>query len=205
MGVEVRKYPAFFEDGYWSEDVPTLTEQDITEVGNLFTKLRNANRREFNIAVRRLNLALLREDEEDSILDATIGLEALCSDGSAQEIVYKLRLRVAALLQLLEEDGYSPTEVFNTVKRIYDYRSAVVHGKGSADKNREIQIGAKPKIPTVSKATEYLRKVLEALITYPEYLDTKKLDEELVLAKLLKKRTRKSKGKEKNKKTENEA
>jgi hypothetical protein len=116
-------------------------------------------------------------------LDATIGLEALCSDGSAQEINYKLRLRIAALLQLSEEE-YDPIKVFDTVRNIYKYRSAVIHGKGKLDKVREITSEASPPIPTISKAIEYLREILKVLIHNPEYLDTEKLDEELLLEKL---------------------
>ena len=151
------------------------------ELGRVFSKLQESDDKRLLIATQRLNLCLLRETEEDSILDATIAMEALLSDDERQEMTHKLALRMAALLSLSKTGQQTPVEVFRAVKQIYRYRSAVVHGSGKITDKHEIAISDKEKIPTVTLAINYLRMAINILIDNPQYLKARKIDEELLL------------------------
>lgn len=184
-GVYVRSYPNWFENYYWNAPLPSLTEQQVLEVGEIYTKMQVLQSREIGIAARRLNSCFLRESEEDSLLDATIALETLLSDDDHQEMTHKLALRVAAVLKLSKDVSYEPWEIVQTVKQIYAYRSVVVHGNTKAHKKKEVQFRTGKKMPTRELATEYLRLVLKILIERPEYLDSQKIDQDLLLGRWL--------------------
>jgi hypothetical protein len=181
-GTSVRRYPIWFENHYWlTSELPTLTTQQAIEIGRVFTKLQGSEDKRLSIATQRLNLCLLRETEEDSILDATIAMEALLSDDDRQEMTHKLALRMAAVLSLSKTEQQAPVEVFRAVKQIYRYRSAVVHGSAKMTDKHEIAVSDKEKIPTVTLAINYLRMAINILIDNPQYLKASKIDEELVL------------------------
>ena len=58
-----------------------------------------------------------------------------------------------------------PVEVFHEVKKIYDYRSGVVHGnKKKVEKNRELTRHSGSKIRSLQAAIEYLRLALTIII-----------------------------------------
>jgi hypothetical protein len=82
-----------------------VSDLQVQEVRDLFTALTAAkdtgkgNR--LQLVIKRLNSCYMREDQEDAILDATIGLEILLSDGETQEVTHKLALRLAALSTLV--------------------------------------------------------------------------------------------------------
>ena len=181
-GTSVRRYPIRFENHYWLTDqLPTLTTQQAIEIGSVFSKLQGSEDKRLSIATQRLNLCLLRETEEDSILDATIAMEALLSDDERQEMTHKLALRMAALLSLSKSGQQTPVEVFRAIKQIYRYRSAVVHGSAKTTDKREIAISDKEKIPIVTLAINYLRMAISILIDNPQFLRASKIDEELIL------------------------
>jgi len=181
-GTSIKAYPNSFERYYWlNEDIPEIDKETAQEIGNTFVKLLDVTENSVHIAARRLNLCFLRDDEEDSILDATIGLEALLSHDSQQEMTHKLAMRVGALTKILEAFSKSPHQVFRELKKIYGYRSAVVHGSTKAHKKREIVSGDNRRIPASSLAIDYLRIVLRILIDHPQYRKPAKIDEELLL------------------------
>jgi hypothetical protein len=133
-GTSIRAYPPRFENHYWNvNNIPAIDFSTATKIVDQFDKLAGIPENSVNAALRRLNRCFLRETEEDTVLDATIGLEALLSDDERQEMTHKLAMRIAILSKLSSKFPHSPTEVLKTVKSIYSYRSAVVHGstKGS--------------------------------------------------------------------------
>jgi hypothetical protein len=181
-GTSIRAYPSRFENYYWNrKDIPELSSDTCQEVGSLYTKLSEVQENTVRIAIKRLNQCFLREDEEDSIIDATIGLEALLSDDDHQEMTHKLAMRVGALSKLAKDRFKKPYDVFQEVKQIYAYRSAVVHGSTTTPKKKEIKIGESRSIPAGDLAIEYLRRVLKILITEPNYRNPKEIDKELLL------------------------
>jgi len=182
-GISIRRYPAWFEYNDWRDPAATVTEQDALEAGNVFSKFTAVDDKRLALASRRLNLCLIRETEEDSILDATIAMEALLSDDERQEMTHKLALRMAALSGLSNEIKKTPVEVYRDVKHIYRVRSAVVHGSTKASAKREIAVSGEEKVPTVTAAINYLRMAIKVLIDNPKYLNPSKIDEDLLLGK----------------------
>jgi hypothetical protein len=185
-GTSIRRYPPWFENFYWNEQVPVMTKGAMSRAGELFTKLLELSStrpdRKLEFAVRRLNNCFLREEQEDAILDATIGLEVLLSDDDRQEITYKLAMRVAALLALSDNCEHNPAAVFRHVKQVYGYRSSVVHGRTrSTARKREIKVTEEKTVPTLRMAIDYLRMILQVLVDHPEYLEVAAIDERLLL------------------------
>jgi hypothetical protein len=85
------------------------------------------------------------------------------------------------LSKLAKDRFKKPYDVFQEVKQIYAYRSAVVHGSTTTPKKKEIKIGESRSIPAGDLAIEYLRRVLKILITEPNYRNPKEIDKELLL------------------------
>lgn len=111
----------------------------------------------------------------------TTALEVLLCSGDSNEITHKLATRLAAIAALVP-DGDSKVVTFRNVKRIYNFRSAVVHGEiKKARKTKEIRISETQTIPTVGIATAYLRTALETLLGNPDYLKSENIDEKLLL------------------------
>ena len=69
---------------------------------------------------------LLRDDADDVLLDAVIGLELLLSDKGKDAVTYKLQMRALALAKLMESDS-RPDEMKKKMNRIYAARSALIH------------------------------------------------------------------------------
>jgi hypothetical protein len=181
LPVMVRRYAARFETGYWvNENISRLTSKAAEDVREVFAGLCSLEQKQFELARTRINIAALREDEEDAVIDATIALEALLSDESPQEMTHKLALRLAALCRLTDCPK-RPSEIFRGVKHVYNYRSAIVHGSAKANSKREISLGSQESIRTVVLAEEYARLALRALVSRPEFLDPARIDRELLL------------------------
>ena len=185
-GTLIRAYPSKFDRYYWLiADIPTVTKEQMQNVGGMFLKVQNEPNQKLIIANQRLKYCYLRDNEQDAVIDAMIALETLLSDGEKSELNHKLALRMAALLQLSDEVTQTPKEIFTTVKKIYDYRSAIVHGNPKANNKREIKFEGVTPVPAVEKAIEYLRLVISIMIENPQYLKASKIDEELLLNNLV--------------------
>ena len=144
--------------------------------------------RKIDIAVQRLNRCLLREEIDDTALDAIIGIEMLLSGGTQGEITYTISNRMPVIAARIPECSYSPNEVRIFMKKIYNFRSAIVHGRELKDKEIYIVKGEK-KIHVKDLAIEFLRFILIFILKNEEFLDAKKFDEELDAA-LLHERTK---------------
>lgn len=184
LGTTTRSYPANFEDYYWNiESVPLISNSEMYEIHKLVDLLNNSEENSIDLSVKRLNQCLVRDSEEDSVLDATIALEALLSDDGTQEMTHKLAMRVGALANLDKSFGKSPQQAFKDIKNIYAYRSAIVHGSKRLDKKRVIKLEDNKEATTHSLAVEYLRFVLKVILENPQYRDPKKIDSELLLGR----------------------
>jgi len=181
-GTSIKAYPVLYENYYWLKDnIQELNLLNTKEIGKIFTKLMEIKESEIHIAANRLNLCYLRESEEDNILDAIIGLETLISDDNLSEMTYKLSIRLGALSMISKPEGKNPFQVFKEIKKIYSYRSAIVHG--SSDKNKkkkEKSFSDNPELSISSNAVEYLRMALIVLIENPKYRKSEKIDEFLL-------------------------
>lgn len=183
-GAITRSYPNFFDNGYWLQPTKVVTEEQSKKISEVCKQIVTTNNNRIRIALRRLNACFSRNNNEDRILDAAIGLESLFADDEKQEMTHKLALRVAAISKLDKIFDYNPTEIFAAIKKIYAYRSAVAHGSKDAEKKREIEIRGN-KISTVELAIELLRKSLIVLLRHPEYLTPTKIDSDLLLGTTL--------------------
>jgi hypothetical protein len=181
-GTTVRRYPPSLEPVRAShgELFPSLQDADVDNTRALFQSLMaikdtHAGER-LRLAIKRLNRCYMREDQEDAILDATIGLEILLSDGETQEITHKLALRLGALCTVVPGYDQQASRIFRSMKKqVYPYRSAVVHG----DERK----ASKTSRGTVKLAIEYLGLAVRAVAAHPEYLDPGTIDHNLLLGR----------------------
>ncbi len=178
--VTVRAYPDYFEKFGWSRTPPTLDKNTGKNIAKIFNVLKNPPDNRLVLAARRLNAAFLRANEEDSILDVTMGLETLLTSDTRTEITYKLAMRAAALSMIEQFEELSPEDVFKHCKKIYDYRSAVIHGSKKVQKKRIIKLAEGEEIPIVRLGVKILRCVIKTLSHHVEYLNPEKLDNLLI-------------------------
>lgn len=180
-GTSVRKYPNYFDNFHWTnESFPSVTKEQLVKVGKVYLNLLSNENNKIQIANRRLRYSYLRDNEEDTILDIIIALETLLSDNEKSELTHKLALRISKLISVFNSN-YNALEVFELVKKIYEFRSAVVHGSHKTASKREIKIKSASKpIKTIAIANEYLREVIGILLDNPKYLDPKEIDKLLL-------------------------
>ncbi|MGL1903459.1 MAG: HEPN domain-containing protein [Fibrobacterales bacterium] len=179
-GVSTRSYSSELEDYYWNmPEVPIISSATLNDIQNLFIKLKEISSNSVQLATKRLNRCLTRDNEEDAVIDATIALEALLVDETS-EMTHKLAMRGAALSQLSPEITKSPDKVFKDIKSIYTLRSTIVHGSTITDKKRLLQVSENKKIPVLDQAIEYLRIFLKILILNPHYLKPIEIDNALL-------------------------
>lgn len=182
-GLSVRMYPVEFNDYYWNKgDFPTVDEVRLKEMQLMFKELVGKEYKKINLACSRLENSLYRKNEGDKIIDIVIGLESLLSDNEKGEITYKLSLRAAYLLQFSSLRD-SKLDIFNNMKAIYSYRSAVVHGQNQHKlaRKRYIENVKGNKKLVLEVAENYLKECIKILIHKPEFLNAKVIDEKLIL------------------------
>ncbi|WP_275270517.1 HEPN domain-containing protein [Limnobacter sp. P1] len=182
QGVTVRAYPSEFEDYHWNIDkVPLISSDQLDQITKVFEQLSNATENSIILSLKRLNRCLVRDDEEDAVLDATIALEALLSDDGKQEMTHKLAMRVGALAGLDASFGRNAAEAFRDIKSIYGYRSAIVHGSRNLEKSRMVKIDDKTRKPAHNLSIDYVRLVLKVLLANQRFRDPRQIDQELLL------------------------
>lgn len=175
--VSIRKYPDFFDNFGWLSTPPSLQENDVKSVFQLLEKINDNKFNGINLALSRLNRAYLRSREEDTILDITIALETSLTHDSRSEITFRLASRVAALCSIRPFKEYSQYEVFEFCKKIYNYRSAVIHGNTKEiNRSRIIKFKEKKEIQIIQLSIELLRHVLNILLDNPEFNEPKEID-----------------------------
>lgn len=181
-GATLRSYPSFFEDYHWNTEViPSVSLEQMNLVAALYNDISSAKENSIHLSIKRLNQCLVRDSEEDAVLDATIALEALLSDDGNQEMTHKLSMRIGALSRLDKSAVKTPYQAFSDVKKIYAYRSAIVHGNKNLESKRVIKVDEDNVVNTHVLAVTYLRMMLKVLLGNPEFRDPKKVDEKLLL------------------------
>lgn len=175
-----RAYPMFFDEGQWLKPIPIVKKKQVEVLKTLYANHQTLSNKRIKLALKRLNTCLLRDNEEDRILDVAIGLEALFADDEKQEITHKLALRAGAISKLDSEIAYKPKEVFTAIKKVYSYRSAVAHGSKDSEKKRVFEINGN-EIIAIEFAIELLRKSIMILLENQKYLEPSKIDEDLLL------------------------
>lgn len=185
QGVTVKIYPSWFEDYYWNVDaIPVVMEDMAARIKRCFNLIQTAKANSITLSLKRLNRCLIRDDEEDAILDATIALETLLSDDGKQEMTHKLAMRIGALSRLDKQLNKTPEQAFKDVKKIYTHRSAIVHGNKNLDKSRIIKIDENQNTTAHLLAIDYVKMVLRVLLENDKYRDPTKIDSKLLLGHL---------------------
>ncbi len=180
-GTTVRRYPSSFDDHGWLRRLEPVSRDNVLELGKIYRAICEADKPQLAIAIRRFNACHLRDDAEDTVIDATIGLEALLSDPDPHEMTHKLALRGAALATLYDERPYAPAKLFSGIKKVYIKRSAIVHGGRRAAKKKKSKTTELTTEDAATKAVEYLGFCIKTLLQNPRYFNPKKIDDELLL------------------------
>ncbi|MFF5759734.1 hypothetical protein ACFY7A_30410 [Streptomyces longwoodensis] len=133
-----------------------------------------------SLAARRLQLASLREDELDEIVDLCVGIEALLGGTTAGDTTYKLGIRGAAVLARAD---FQKSEIAaQLIKKVYAYRSYIVHGQAKYDKKRIVSFGGKQFLAT-DIAKILLREILAVMLQDPDLIS--KIDNDRVIFELM--------------------
>ena len=159
--------------GYINSEQAQVIQKLYTTITSLDE---NKTNKKLFFALKRLNRCMLRDENDDMAIDATIGLESLLSGGTKGEITYTISNRIPVVFKHEPSDTYKPNECRAIMKKIYNYRSVMVHGGilKPADKFYTIN-GENIEIDRI--AVDFLRHALLFVINNPEYLDAKKFDE----------------------------
>jgi Apea-like HEPN len=118
----VEQYPESPSRAPWQGPRQPIVPDAVSEISAAYKALAVAPN-DVKLAARRSVRAMMRTNDEDRTLDATIGIEALLLDDNA-ELKYRMALRAAAALF----DEYRPDDIFELAKKVYDHRSAIAHG-----------------------------------------------------------------------------
>lgn len=168
----VRAYPPSLDERGHRESVDVLDDGAIALIPQAYAALGTGDKR-LNLAARRLDLATHRTDEEDTVIDSTVGLEALIG-GDRNEIAHRIATRAAVLLR----EHYKASAIYAMVRRVYDRRSEIVHGSQSA-KKAALQLGDH-KIRTARIALFLLRLVVTEAVQRGEPIDVSALDAQVL-------------------------
>jgi hypothetical protein len=180
-GASARRYPPKFDYYGWLGEKESVSAPQLAEVAKLYGVL--SKRDQLGLAARRLSTGMLRETSDDAILDLLIGLEAALSDEKSKtEITHKLAMRSAAVLA--GSSDFVPADVFTRVKKLYEYRSAVVHGNAKGIvRLKTIEIDG-ARVASTDLAAYYLREVIRVLAMRDDLTNARAIDEKLILAAL---------------------
>jgi hypothetical protein len=174
-------YPSEYDNYGWVGQGAAVTAEQLNEVRRIYRAVVSSQSEAIRLALNRLNGCLTRTDAADAILDGTIGLELLLGDDQNQSLSYKLRLRAAALALLHADPANPAAEVASKVKKLYEARSAIVHGRRKKRSKKASEPTDTGNANERLVASDLLRFVLNVLLTNPEYQDPAKIDEGLLL------------------------
>ena len=111
---------------------------------------------------------------EERLVDQIIALESLYL-GDPQELSYKLAMRTAYLLANTRE---ARSEIFDNLKKAYNYRSKIIHGNDPPTREQLREL--------VPRVEEYLRQSLKKyLLLLNEGNTMRKIQQELLDGSIL--------------------
>jgi hypothetical protein len=179
-----RRYPPWWDDRGWLTERPAVSSAQLAEVIDLYARMESISAK-MQLSLRRLDSAMLREDRDDAVVDILVGLEAALGDRSPTEMTHKLSMRVAALAAL--DANRVAALTFTQMKKIYSYRSAIVHGGNRPASTLPEADGTE--VDLLARATDLLREVLLVLLHEPRWREPAAIDSELLLGEPAERRT----------------
>jgi hypothetical protein len=180
-GTTLRRYPSEFDNFGWAGAGATVTVEQLGEVRSIYEAIVGDQSEAIRLALNRLNGCLTRSDAADAILDGTIGLELVLGDDENQALSYKLRLRAAALAVLHADPAWPAVDVASKVKRLYEARSTIVHGRRRKRSKKASEPTDTHNTKERLNASDVLRFVLKILLTHPKYQNPLEIDKGLLL------------------------
>lgn len=177
-GVKTRRYPnSFIRKRFDLDPTPKISRKEIDIVSMLFRALIENKSKSLDIAIKRLNMAYLRDTDEDTILDLMIGIEALViANDDLGEISYKVSTRTALILSTLSSYPHTIAETVGHIKKLYRFRSKVVHGETIPETLKIIKFTEDSSISAVDLARTVLEFLVVAVTANPELSDPSKID-----------------------------
>lgn len=162
--VNLQDYNYDLEKGGWTINQDVINNKTISSIIKTFKNISNISDNSFKLSLDRYNEYYTRKNERDKIIDLTTALESLITNDTRSEITYRLSNRIAILFKKHNIKTYLPADVLEIVKKIYDYRGAVVHGESKIDKKRTIVLPTKESVHAVELAHNILKEVLKIII-----------------------------------------
>ena len=108
--------------------------EDLVKFWKMFKEVDFKKYGFIELAIRRFNLAHVRKELEDKLIDLMIAFEALYLINTDQELGFKLATRAAFILG--KDKGKTEKEkIYIFLKKAYSIRSGIVHGNKHLDKN----------------------------------------------------------------------
>ena len=170
-----KNYPPYFENYGWLKKTEAISSEFDNSIVLCFTRLLDAPN--LDLACSRLSKACLNRRHDDAIIDIGIALESLLTTDSKAEIAYRLATRAALLVKLHPFKDYSTSQVFDLCKKVYDFRSSVVHGdKKKQLARRKIEIIEGHEIETNEVAIQFLSHILKIIFNDSKLSTPKGID-----------------------------
>lgn len=121
----LRRYPPALDQAAWNNVGRSITAAELATLPRIFENLAKAEPR-VTLAARRLFQSDLRDDADDVLIDACIGIEALLGR-DRDELTHRISQRAAVALSGGSTRA-DPRKIYDIAKKIYVERSVVVHG-----------------------------------------------------------------------------
>ncbi|WP_252214661.1 HEPN domain-containing protein [Clostridium sp. VAP41] len=163
--------------GKWNNDINKVSKEQLHVIKRVFDYMNEKVQKSVKIAINRLNRCFLREDIDDATIDAVIAIEALLTENDLGEITYKVSNRASAVISTVCKGKYSAVEIRDAMKRIYAYRSKVVHGSDMKEKDINIKVNERITKNATDLAIEFLRYIILAITENNELAKANKIDE----------------------------
>jgi Apea-like HEPN len=165
------RLPRELADHGWNREPRTIGRDALAEAPRIFSSLRSTHGRG-KLAARRLFQSSLRSIDEDTLLDACIGIEALLGEGR-DELTHRMGLRASVALA----PQMDPALAYDILKKVYGHRSKIVHG--TEPKNSVINIRG-DEWSAKSVAVWFLRLLLQSHLSHTPPWTPTDLDERLL-------------------------
>lgn len=132
--------------------------EDLVKFWEMFNKVDFKKYGFIELAIKRFNLAHVRKELEDKLIDLMIAFEALYLFKTSQELGFKLSTRAAFILGR-DKDKAEKEKIYNFLKKAYNTRSGIVHGNEHLDKTITLPDGKEISAADfISQLEEYLRQ-----------------------------------------------
>ena len=176
-------------DKLWMHlQISMITKEQIASIKRVYDNIKKCEadkKKSVLFAMKRFNRCMLRNEEDDMATDATIGLEALLAGGTKSEITYTISNRIPIVFAHVQCDYYTSENSRAIMKKIYNYRSKIVHGGEISDKVKFIEINNE-KVELSRVAVDFLRYTLLFVLEHQEFTEDGKFDkyiDELMMKK----------------------